>query len=169
MTLHSLLADPALAGTWTLEPEQSSVRFTSRTLWGLVPVNGRFTEMSGEGRITPDGTLSGRLVIKAASVRTGIGMRDRHLRRADFFDAEHHPDILVDVSAAAGGELTATLTIRGTTHSAPLRATLERQGANSLQITARGEIDRTQWGVSGNMLGMMPPDTALAVDAVFVR
>ncbi|MFM9035377.1 MAG: YceI family protein [Mycobacterium sp.] len=170
MTLQSLLSDPALAGAWTLEPEQSSVRFTSRTLWGLIPINGRFTEFSGEGRITPDGGLSGRLVIRADSVRTGIGMRDRHLRAADFFDAANHPDIVVDVTAApSAGQLAATLTIRGTTLEAPLRASLERQGANSLQITARGEIDRTRWGVSGNMLGMMPPGTVLAVDAVFVR
>lgn len=170
MTLQSLLTDPALAGAWTLEPERSSVRFTSRTLWGLIPVNGRFTGLTGEGTITPENGLTGRLVIRADTVRTGIGMRDRHLRAADFFDAANHPDIVVNVTATpSSGQLDATLTIRGTTLAAPMRASLERQGADCLLITARGEIDRTRWGVSGNILRMMPPDTALAVDAVFVR
>ena len=87
MTVQTLLNDPAMAGSWTLAPERSSVRFISKTLWGLIPVNGRFGDVSGEARITPDGQLSGRLLIRADSVRTGIGMRDRHLRAADFFDA----------------------------------------------------------------------------------
>lgn len=162
------LTDPALAGSWTLEPERSSVRFVAKTLWGLVPVNGRFTDVTGEGRITPEGTVSGRLVIRAESVRTGIGMRDRHLRAADFFDAATYPDIVVDVAGDATG-LTATLAIRGASHPVPLEVTADREGDAGLRVSARGEVDRTRWGVSGNMLGMMPPATALVVDAVFVR
>jgi polyisoprenoid-binding protein YceI len=172
MTVQTPLNDPAMAGSWTLEPERSSVRFVSKTLWGLVPVNGRFTAVTGEAQVTPDGDLSGRLVIKAESVRTGIGMRDRHLRGADFFDTAQHPDIVVDVTGVApDGQLAATLSIRGTTLPVPLQATVERHGAGaeSVGVTARAEIDRTRWGVSGNMLGMMPPGTVLLADAVFVR
>jgi polyisoprenoid-binding protein YceI len=174
MTVQTLLTDPGVAGTWTLEPERSSVRFVSRTLWALVPVNGRFTDVAGEARITPDGRLSGRLVIRADSVRTGIGMRDRHLRAADFFDTRNHPDIVVEVTGLTpDGRLAATLTIRGATQPVPLQASVERRGqgagAESIGVTARAEIDRTRWGVSGNMLGMMPPNTVLLADSVFVR
>ena len=172
--MWNLLDDPAVAGDWTLEPENSSVRFVSKTLWGLVPVNGRFTDVSGEARITPDGQLTGRLVIRAESVRTGIGMRDRHLRARDFFDVAAYPDIVVDVTGPApDGQLAATLSIRGTTLPVPLQATVDRRGgvgaADSVGVSARAEIDRTRWGVSGNMLGMMPPATVLLADAVFVR
>ena len=174
MTVQALLNDPAMTGTWTLEPERSSVRFISKTLWGLIPVNGRFTDVSGQARIAPGGQLSGRLVIRAESVRTGIGMRDRHLRAADFFDAANHPDIVVTISAVAPADgLAATLSIRGTTLPVPLQATVERRGqgaaTESIGVNARAEIDRTRWGVSGNMLGMMPPGTVLLADAVFVR
>ena len=167
MPLHNLLSDPAMAGDWTVEPEQSSVQFVSKTLWGLIPVNGRFTVFSGDARITDDGRLSGRLVIRADSVRTGIGMRDRHLRASDFFDVANHPEIVVDITGADAG-LSATLTIRGITLPVPLQTTAKRAG-ESIRISARGEIDRTRWGVSGNMLGMMPPGTALRAEAVFVR
>ncbi len=42
MTLRGLLADPGIVGAWSLVPERSSIRFTNRTLWGLMKVNGRF-------------------------------------------------------------------------------------------------------------------------------
>ena len=174
MTVQTLLNDPAMAGSWTLAPERSSVRFISKTLWGLIPVNGQFGDVSGEARITPDGQLSGRLLIRADSVRTGIGMRDRHLRAADFFDAANHPDIVITISGVApDGGLSATLSIRDTTLPLALQASVERSGqsagAESIGVNARAEIDRTRWGVSGNMLGMMPPGTVLLADAVFVR
>ncbi|MCI4676725.1 hypothetical protein [Candidatus Mycolicibacterium alkanivorans] len=52
--LHNLLADPATAGVWNLVPARSSVRFKNKTLWGLVAVNGEFTDVSGDGQITVD-------------------------------------------------------------------------------------------------------------------
>jgi polyisoprenoid-binding protein YceI len=170
MTTHNPMTDPALAGTWTLDADRSSVRFTSRTLWGLVPVNGRFTDVTGEGRLTGEGQLSGQLVIRADSVRTGIGMRDHHLQAADFFDAERFPEIVVEVTGIApDGDLAATLTIRGATLPLPVTTTVRRLDSDAVTITARGEIDRTRWGVSGNMLGMMPPATTLVTEAVFTR
>ena len=74
--LHALLADPATAGVWNLVPARSSVRFKNKTLWGLVPVNGEFTDVSGDGQITAKGAVFGRVDVRAASVRTGIGKRD---------------------------------------------------------------------------------------------
>ncbi len=168
--MTDLLTDPQTAGTWRLDPQRSSVKFTARTLWGLVPVNGRFTDVNGEGRVSADGQVSGRLVVRTDSVKTGIGMRDHHLQAADFFDAERFPEIVVDVTGIApDGSLSATLTIRGTTLPLPLAATVARTDAGAILITARGEIDRTRWGVSGNMLGMMPPATTLVTEAVFTR
>lgn len=162
--------DPGMAGNWTLEPERSSVTFVARTLWGMAPVKGRFTAVTGEGHITTGGKVSGRLVIQADSVRTGIGMRDRHLRAPDFFDAANHAEIVVAVTDIdTSGQLIATLTIRGTTLPIPLQATVDWLGEDSLKVSARAEVDRTRWGVNGNMLRMMPPDTLLHVDAVFVR
>ncbi len=165
MTLQSLLSDPAAVGTWMLVPNRSAVRFASKTLWGLVPVKGKFTDVTGAGTLNADGTVAGKLTIKAASISTGIGMRDKHLREEDFFDAEHYPDITVDVT----GPQTATLSIRGTTLPLPLRLTAAHTDPNTLQITAHAEIDRTKWGVSGNMAGMMPNTAVLSADAVFVR
>ena len=174
MTVHSMLADPSSSGTWTLAPDRSSVRFTNKTMWGLLKVNGRFTDVSGSGQIGDDGRVSGRLTIRAASIQTGIGKRDEHLRSADFFDADNSPEIAIEVDGATPTgdqtvDLKATLSVRGTTLPLPLQATVTRQDNDTIHLVARATIDRTKWGVSGNMAGMMPPTTELVADTTFVK
>jgi len=172
-TLQALLADPATAGVWKLVPARSSVRFKNKTLWGLVPVNGEFTDVSGDGQITAKGAVFGRVDIRAASVRTGIGKRDEHLRSPDFFDVEKYPEISIVVTdATATGERTADLraelTARGTTRPLPLSATVDHDG-DTVRISAQTTVDRTAFGVSGNMAGMMPTTTTLIADLFFAK
>lgn len=168
-SLHAVLTDPGAVGTWNLAGARSSVRFTSRTLWGLIPVNGRFTDVRGHAHVGDDGSLSARIIIGVASVRTGITMRDKHLQAADFFDADRHPDITVEVTGGRGADLSATMSIRGTTLPVPLRASVDQLPDGAVRVTAHADIDRTDWNVSGNMAGMMPPQTVLAADVVFTR
>ena len=170
MTLTRLITDPASTGTWNLVPERSSFTFSNKTLWGLVPVNGRFTEVTGQGRISEDGQLSGRIQIRVASVKTGVGKRDEHLRSADFFDADNFPEITIDVTGiAADGSLTATMRLRGIELPLPLTVSATTQGEGIVAVTARTKVDRTRWGIDGNMAGMIPTTTTLTADAVFTR
>lgn len=172
--LTALLADPAAAGRWQLVPARSSVRFKNKTFWGLATVTGKFADMSGAGEVGTNGTVSGRLDIQAASLKTGIGKRDDHLRSADFFDVEHHPEIHITVSALRPtgpdtANLDAALTVRGVTQSLPLSATVNRLGDGTVQLATKTTIDRTALGVSGNMIGMMPATTTLLADVVFAK
>lgn len=172
--LQSLLADPDTAGVWNLVPGRSSVRFKNKTLWGLVAVNGEFADVSGDGQITAKGAVFGRLDVRAASLRTGIGKRDEHLRSPDFFDVEKHPDISVvvtDVTATGerSADLRTELTVRGTTRPLPLSATVEPLGDGTVRISAQTTVDRTAFGVSGNMVGMIPATTTLIADLVFAK
>jgi polyisoprenoid-binding protein YceI len=172
-TLHALLADPATAGVWNLVPAQSSVRFKNKTLWGLVAVNGEFTDVSGDGQITAKGAVFGRLDVRAASLRTRIAKRDEHLRSPDFFDVEKYPEISIVVTdVTATGERTADLraelTVRATTHPLPLSATVDHAG-DTVRISAQTTVDRTAFGVSGNMVGMMPATTTLIADLMFAK
>lgn len=174
MTVRSLLSDPAVVGNWTMAADRSSIRFSNKTLWGLLTVKGRFPDIAGEGQIGTDGSVSGRLTIGAASVQTGIGKRDEHLRAPEFFNTELYPDIVVEVGGANPvGEHTldiqASMRIRGTTLPLPLQATVTRLANDTVHVVARTTIDRTRWGVSGNMLGMMPTTTALVADTTFIK
>jgi len=170
MTLQRVLADPAAIGTWALVPDRSSIKFGSKTLWGLVPVNGRFTDVTGDGNVAADGAVTGHIKIGAASVKTGIKKRDEHLQSADFFDTENFPEITVEVSGVgADGDLNAALRVRGTTLPIPLAATVTPLGDGTVQVAARTTVDRTKWGVSGNTMGMIPAGTTLIAEAVFIK
>jgi len=169
-TLQTLLT--ASTGNWTLAPARSMVRFRTRTMWGLIPVNGTFTEVSGSGTIADDG-VTGRVVIPVASVRTGIGKRDEHLRSADFFDAATHPEITAEVSGAQpsgnGALLDLTLTVRGTSRPLRLSVGVEVLDDGSLRVSGGCTLDRRDFGVSGNMVGMVGTSTDVSADLVFTR
>ncbi|MGV0809865.1 YceI family protein [Mycolicibacterium setense] len=162
----------ASAGNWTLVPDRSRVTFRNKTLWGLATVTGRFTEFTGEG--SAGAGVTGRVVIAAASVNTGIAKRDNHLRSADFFDVDAHPDITLEVtglvpSEAGATRLTAVLTVRGV--SKPVEISVDTQAVddNTLRLSGQFEVQRDDFGVSGDLLGMVGPTTVLSGELVFTR
>lgn len=168
--VQALLTDPTAIGNWQLVPARSSVRFKNKTLWGLVTVTGEFADLRGAGQAGADGAVSGELVIGAASCKTGIKKRDEHLRSADFFDVEKYPEIRVEVTGVESGDhLRAALTVRGTTRPLRLPVTVERVNDGTVRLTTQTVIDRTQLGISGNMVGMMPTTTTLLADVVFAK
>jgi polyisoprenoid-binding protein YceI len=82
-------------GPWTIDPAHSSVAAVAQHL-GISSVHGRFTEFGGSIGIAPDDVTKSRVeaVIRAASIDTGNGMRDTHLKSADFLDVERFPEIV---------------------------------------------------------------------------
>jgi polyisoprenoid-binding protein YceI len=173
-TITDLLTSPDAVGAWTLDQDRSSFSFTNKTMWGLSNVTGRFRGFSGAGRVDTGGAVSGRLDVKAATVTTGIKPRDNHLRSADFFDAEHYPDITVTVTGAdpAGGDelnVRADLSIRGNTVALPMTVRAQVLDDGAVRLTATTSVEREQLGVSGNMVGMVGKTTTLSADTVFRR
>jgi polyisoprenoid-binding protein YceI len=139
-----------------------------------VPVKGNFTEFSGDGQVTAPQTVSGRIDIKAASLRTGIGKRDEHLHSADFFEAEKFPDISVVVTAAdvIDGDtvgLHAELTIKDTTKPLTLNAKVTPVGDGAMRLTTQATVNRQDFGVDGNMMGMIGDNATISGDVVFRR
>jgi polyisoprenoid-binding protein YceI len=173
MTTASDLIANALPGTtWSLDRDRSTVMFRNKTMWGLATVKGSFSDFDGAGEVTPAHTITGHLRIDAASLSTGIGKRDDHLRSDDFLDAENHPEISVQVRGAKVTgpntlQLDATLTVRGKERTIELPATVRPLDDGAVQITANAEINRKDFGVDGNMLGMIPDTARIEGDAVF--
>ena len=99
-------------GPWTVDPAHTSVGAVAQHL-GISSVHGRFTDFAGHIEIAPDEVEKSRVeaVIRAASIDTGNGMRDDHLRSPDFLDVEKYPEI----SYRSTG-LTAAGTDRWTVH-----------------------------------------------------
>jgi polyisoprenoid-binding protein YceI len=173
-TLETLLLDPDMAGVWNLVPDRSAITFKIRNMWGLLRVKGRFTEFSGDGQLTGNGAVYGRLDIRAASLNTGIGRRDQHLCSPDFFDVERYPEISVVVTAlqpTAGNtaELRTAFTIKGNSEPVPLPVKVTELDDGSVRISGETKIDRAPFGLGWNKLGVMSETATIAADTVFVR
>jgi polyisoprenoid-binding protein YceI len=173
-SLSEFFSDPASSGTWTVVPDQSTITVNAKSVWGLMPVKLRFTEFSGDGQITAPQTVSGQLDIKTASVKTGIGKRDEHMRSADFFEAEKYPDIslVVNGTEAIKGDavdLRADLTIKSTTKPVTLTTKVTPVGDGAMRLTAQTTVNRQDFGVDGNMMGMIGDNATLTGDVVFRR
>jgi len=174
VSLSEFFSDPASAGTWTLVGDQSTITVKAKSMWGLLPVTGRFTEFSGEGQVTAPQTVSGHVDIKVASMRTGIRKRDHDLYSAKFFDAERFPDIGVVVTGADAVDgdtvnLRANLTIKGTTKPIELTTTVTPTGDGGMRLTGRAAVNRQDFGVDGNLIGMIRDDATILGDVVFRR
>jgi polyisoprenoid-binding protein YceI len=173
-TLETLLLDPDMAGVWNLAPERSTITFKIRNMWGLLRVKGRFTEFSGDGQLTNNGAVYGRLDIRAASLRTGIGRRDQHLRSTDFFDVERYPEISVVITALEptsgnAADLRASFTIKGIDEPVPLPAKIAELNDGSVRISGETKVERSQFGLGWNKFGVLSPTATVAADAIFVR
>ena len=171
-TASELIADTQPGTTWTLARDRSTVTFRNKTLWGAATVKGTFSDLDGSGEIMQAHTVAGHLHVGAASLSTGIKMRDDHLRSAEFFDVGESPVISVDVHGVTVTgpdtvELDATLTIRKTARRLDLPATVTVVDGGAVRFTASTEIDRMEYGVGGNLLGMVGPTARLVADAVF--
>ncbi|MYY86275.1 MULTISPECIES: YceI family protein [unclassified Streptomyces] len=83
-------------GPWTIDPAHSTVGAVAQHL-GITSVHGRFTEFGGRIEIAgaADDIEKSRVeaVIRSASIDTGNGMRDGHLKSPDFLDVEQYPEI----------------------------------------------------------------------------
>lgn len=173
-TLETLLNDPDLAGVWNLAPDRSAITFKIRNMWGLLNVKGRFREFSGDGQLTGKGAVFGRIDIRAASIDTGIGPRDKHLRSADFFDVERFGEISVVVTAVQpttgrAADVRAAFTIKGITEPLPVVAQITELDDGSIRVAGETKVDRTQFDLGWNRLGMMGSTVKAAAELVFVR
>lgn len=166
---------PALApGGFTLDPAGSSVAIANKTMWGLVTVRGTFSKLSGTGTIDADGTVHGELRIAAASIDTKHAKRDTHLRSGDFFDVEHHPDLVFTVTGGTLGadgsaKLDATLEVAGITRPLELAAEVRTVDERTVDVVATTTIDRSNFGIDWNKAGMLKPITDVTVTARFTR
>ncbi|MGW4594070.1 YceI family protein [Streptomyces sp. NPDC004457] len=162
------------AGLWQLDPTASTVGLRHKTLWGLVTVKGTFTGVGGTGEVRPDGSATGTVTLDAASLDTRNAKRDVHLRSADFFDTDRHPQITFTVRGADRLEgdtvrVTGQLTVRGVGRPLSLTARLTGVSADALTLETEFGVDREQFGMGWNQLGMIRGLTTVTAALRFTR
>lgn len=138
MTLLALgLQATALADQFNVAPGLSRATFVSEATFETI--NGNTSNLGGELAVdlADAGKASGSVTLDVASLKTGVDMRDEHLRSDQWLDAGKHPNITfklkkVDLKGRAlkpgqkvKGQVTGELTIKGVTRTvtAPVEVT----------------------------------------------
>ena len=159
------------AETYYTDQGHTEVRFE----WshaGVSMQTGEFTKAEGKLVLDPDNVelSSISVTIDAASVSTGFGPLDDHLKSKDFLEVETYPEItFVSTSVKKTGDMTADvtgdLTIHGVTKSVVLKVTMTHRGEHPLgsvieyykgkwvAFSATTEIDHQAFGVGGFSTG----------------
>jgi polyisoprenoid-binding protein YceI len=161
-------------GLWQLDAAASTVALRHKTMWNLVTVKGTFTGVGGQGEVKADGSATGTITLDAASLDTKNKKRDEHLRSADFFDVDNHPEITFAVRSAelrSGDtvEVTGQLTVRGISRPQTVTARLAGKDADALTLDAEFTVDRAEFGLGWNQMGMIRGLTTVNATLRFVR
>ncbi|HEY4279998.1 MAG TPA: YceI family protein [Conexibacter sp.] len=169
-------------GTWNVDAVHSVVEFSVKHM-GISTVKGSFTDFAGSLTIGEDGKASASGTVEVASVTTREGQRDEHLKSPDFFDAASFPQITFQSTEITSVDdesfkIVGDLTIRGTTKSVTLDATLEGadtdpQGNERVGLSLTGQINRQEFGMkfsaalgSGNLVVSDKVKLSLDISAV---
>ena len=181
-------ATPTATSTWQLDPAHSSVEFAVKHMM-MTTVRGRFKNL--QATLTgdedhPDGCCV-EAQIEVASIDTGNSDRDKHLRSADFFDAERHPNITFRSKRVEGTpsrtgdkfQVIGDLIIRDTTSEITLDCVFEGRGPDPwgkerVGFSASTEIDRRDWGLRWNQVMetggvLVANNVRIEVEVQFVR
>ncbi|MEU0899711.1 YceI family protein [Streptomyces massasporeus] len=161
-------------GLWQLDATASTVGIRHRTMWGLVTVKGTFGTVGGTGEVRPDGSAVGTLTFDVASLDTKNAKRDTHLRSEHFFDAGHHPEITFAARSAElrdGDQVNVVgqLTVRGISRPLSLTARVTDRDTAGLTLDTEFTVDRDQFGMGWNQLGMIRGRTTVTATLRFTR
>ncbi|MFD9391194.1 YceI family protein [Streptomyces sp. NPDC060000] len=161
-------------GLWQLDTGASTVALKHKAMWGLVPVKGVFATVGGGGEVAADGTVTGTLTLDAASIDTKNAKRDKHLRSADFFDTDKYPEITFAVRGAELGadgavKVSGQLTVLGISRPQTFTARLSQADGDAVTLDATFTVDRGEFGMTMNQLGMMGGLTTITTTLRFTR
>ncbi len=155
---QALVQQPA---TYDLDLAHSRAEFAVRHMM-FATVKGTVGIRSARVVFDPRDARATRVeaVLDPATIHTGMGQRDDHLRSPDFFDVARFPEwtfrsTLVEPEGADEFTLHGDLTIRGETHPVTLKVEKLGEGKDpwgnhKVGLVATTQIDRTKWGLTWN-------------------
>jgi polyisoprenoid-binding protein YceI len=100
-------------------------------------------------------------------------MRDGHLRGPDFFLTEKYPEITFSLDTFTpddqGVTIAGTLTVRDSSRRISFPTTAVLTGDRELTFDAHVEVDRSEFGMAVNHLGMVKMKCSVTMHAVFTK
>jgi polyisoprenoid-binding protein YceI len=154
----TLPAGAPAPGTYTLDPERTTIRADVKAMFGLITVHGAFQLQSGQVSIAADpGASSVQASIAAGSFASGNTTRDADVVSASLLDAKAYPEIsFAGQGARRDGDGWVP---------AEVRLGDARQEAGEARFRATARLDRTSFGVTKKK-GMVGRTVDLVIEAV---
>lgn len=142
---------------WTIDPTHSEVTFKVKHLM-ISTVSGNFKVFEGQAESETDEFQTIKNIQFKAdvnSINTNNEERDEHLKSADFFEAEQHPEIIFSAEQfnVSEEEITGELTIKGVTKPVTLDVefggvVVDPYGQTKAGLTVSGKISRKEFGLT---------------------
>ena len=149
--------------TWKIDPVHSEIKFKVKHLV-VSTVTGKFDSFDAAIESESDDFTNAKITFEADvnSINTGNGMRDGHLKSADFFDAANHPKIMFvskSLTEKSDNEYTLSgdITIRGITKQILLDVVYNgvakgMDGNTIAGFEITGKLNRFEFGLHWNTL-----------------
>mgnify|MGYP001028966899 CR=1 FL=1 len=156
LLLPSLLAS---ASPRELQVDREKSRATFESAARLETIHGVADEVRGTVEVDPDDLTTARatVVVPVASIRTGIELRDEHLRGERWLDAKRHPEIRFELTRVEGpsrlvegeevsAKLHGRLTVHGVTRPVVASAKI-KWARGAVEAKARFTLKLSEHGV----------------------
>ncbi|MBC7536725.1 MAG: polyisoprenoid-binding protein [Ferruginibacter sp.] len=147
---------------WVIDLAHSEIGFKIKHLM-ISNVKGQFKQFEASIYTTGDDFMTAEIdcSINVSSVDTNSADRDKHLKGADFFDVEHHPQIsfvsntVENVDKDGSYALWGDLTIKGISKKIKLNVEFggvvkDPWGNEKAGFTINGKVNRKDWGLIWN-------------------
>jgi polyisoprenoid-binding protein YceI len=157
----ALAAVSAFADNYTVDKVHSEAKFEVRHL--MSRVSGKFDDFSSNVVIDPANPAASSVdfAMKTASINTGNEGRDKHLRTADFFDADKFPEITFKSTTVKSTSkkniynVTGDLTMHGVTKRITLPVEVlgsgkDPWGNQRMGFSVKTTLNRKDYGVNWN-------------------
>ena len=140
---------------WNLDPAHSEITFKVRHMM-ISNVKGEFKNFSIDLESADDEfkNVKANATIDTASISTNNTDRDNHLKSAEFFNAEAHPQITFETDSL-NEDVTGNLTINGVTKPVKLEVdfggiNVDPWGQTKAGFSFEGKINRSDFGLNWN-------------------
>ena len=170
---------------WIIDPTHSEIHFKVRHLM-VSWVTGNFKQFNAVLETSGDDIATSKVHFTADvnSISTNNEQRDAHLKAADFFDAEHHPQLIFEGDKLEkiddeNYKLHGTLTIRGNSRRLVLNVefggmTQDPWGNTRTGFSVSGKVNRKDFGVSFSMVSetggvLLGEDITINANVEFVK
>jgi polyisoprenoid-binding protein YceI len=141
---------------WNIDPAHSQVGFKVKHLM-INNVKGHFKTFSGDVEAASDDFKNAKINFTAdiSSIDTGNEQRDQHLKTAEFFNSEKHPQLKFVSKKYDGDTLEGDLSIAGITKPVKLNVEFggtakDPWGNTKAGFTVSGKLNRKDWGINWN-------------------